>query len=54
MLRKRLAALESWHLVNIVLAYKLSDIPESTLDTLSASALIELIVDAVRASSVQR
>jgi hypothetical protein len=51
MLRRKLAALEAWHLVNIIIAYSLSDEPRSTLEELSASSLIELIVGAVRGQS---
>jgi hypothetical protein len=51
MLRRKLSALEAWHLVNIIVAYNLSDEPVSTLQELSASALIELIVIAVRDDS---
>jgi hypothetical protein len=51
MLRKRLGALAAWHLVNIILAYDLSDEPKSTLDELPASSLIELIIATVRQRS---
>jgi hypothetical protein len=54
MLRRRLAALHAPHLVNIVLAYNLSDEPVSTLEELSASSLVEIIVGAVRQRSVER
>ena len=53
MLRRKLAALAAWHLVNIIVAYGLSDEPVSTLERLSASSLIELIVGAVRERSVR-
>jgi hypothetical protein len=47
-LRKQLGALEAWHLVNIIIAYRLSDDPISTLNRLPALSLIEIIVGAVR------
>jgi hypothetical protein len=53
MLRRRLAALAAWHLVNIIVAYGLSDEPGSTLERLSAASLIELIVGGVRERSVR-
>jgi hypothetical protein len=53
MLRRKLAALAAWHLLNIIVAYGLSDEPVSTLERLSASSLIELIVGAVRERSVR-
>lgn len=49
LLRKQLAALEAWHLVNIALAYRLTDADSITLNRLPSAALIELIVAAVRA-----
>jgi hypothetical protein len=51
MLRKKLAALEPWHLANIIVAYRLSDVPAATLDSFSGSALIDIIVSAVRERS---
>ena len=48
LLRKELGALSPWHLVNIILAYGLSDEPETHLNRLPAAALIELIVAGVR------
>lgn len=47
-LRQQLGALEAWHLVNIIIAYRLSDDPVSALNRLPASSLIEIIVGAVR------
>ena len=49
MLRNELGAISAWHLVNIISAYELSDEPITTLNVLSSSALIEIIVDGVRA-----
>jgi hypothetical protein len=51
MLRSQLAALSSWHLVNIIMAYSLSTVAETTLNRMSSGALIELIVDVVRRRS---
>jgi hypothetical protein len=48
-LRRQLAALSSWHLVNIIEAYELSDRPEAVLSRMPAPALIEIIVAAVAA-----
>jgi putative ABC transport system permease protein len=48
LLRKQLAALSAWHLVNIVLEHDLADGPAETLNALSAGALIEIIVQGVR------
>lgn len=54
LLRKQLAALSSWHLVNIILEYELSDEPVETLNTQPAAALIETIVSRVREESLLR
>ena len=43
MLRRKLTTLHAPHLVNIIVAYNLSDEPVSTLEQLSASSLIEII-----------
>jgi hypothetical protein len=48
LLRRQLAALSAWHLVNIARAYGLSDLPPATLTAMTAQDLIELIVTAVR------
>ena len=48
LLRRQLAALSVWHLVNIVRAYGLSDLTSSALNAMSAQDLIGLIVTAVR------
>jgi hypothetical protein len=47
-LRAELSALASWHLVNIVTAYDLSDGREAILNALPPAALIDMIVAAVR------
>jgi hypothetical protein len=51
-LRKQLGALEAWHHVNIVLAYRLSDESAAALNQLTAPILIEMIVAAVRQRSL--
>ena len=48
MLRGKLAALESYHLVAIIAAHDLSDEPVSALERRSPASLIEMIVAAVR------
>jgi hypothetical protein len=48
LLRNQLAALSSWHLVNIAQAHRLTEADSATLSRLSADALIELIVTGVR------
>jgi len=48
LLRKQLGALSSWHLVNIVVAYDLSDEPIESLNQRSAGYLIDAIVRRVR------
>ena len=48
LLRKQLGALSPWHLVNIALAYDLTDEPLASLNQRPATYLIELIVRAVR------
>jgi hypothetical protein len=52
LLRSQLAALSPWHLVNIVRAHHLSDIPAADLNTLPGAALIEIIVEGVRSQAV--
>jgi len=51
LLRRQLAAFSVWHLVNIVRAYALSDLPSTTLNLMGAADLIELIVAGVKARS---
>ena len=48
LLRKELSALATWHLVNIILAYQLSEEPMSVLGALPAAPLIDVIVGGVR------
>jgi hypothetical protein len=48
LLRKQLGALSAWHLVNIIVAYELSDVSAATLSTLPGPALTDIIVSGVR------
>jgi hypothetical protein len=48
LLRKQLAALSTWHLVNIVTTYELIDHDATTLNSLPAGALVDIIVAGVR------
>ena len=48
LLRKELGALSAWHLVNIIMTYRLSDEPVAVLNGLPALMLIDLIVMGVR------
>ena len=54
LLRNQLTALSNWHLVNIIRDYELSDLSSDALDSLPGSALIEIIVTAVRATEPTR
>jgi hypothetical protein len=54
LLRKELGALAAWHLVNIIVAYQLSDESESVLNQLRQGALIDLIVAGVREHTLTR
>ena len=47
-LRRQLAALSPWHLVNIVQDYELSALTRDELNAMSAAGLVELIIAAVR------
>src|SRR5688572_19659749 len=44
MLRSQLGALSSWHLVNIIKAYELSDLTDRSLERAAHPDLVELIV----------
>ena len=48
LLRRQLAAMSNWHLVNIVRDHQLSEQPAAVLNAMRAADLIELIVTAVR------
>lgn len=54
LLRTELSALSAWHLVNIVRAYELSDLPAGELSGLTVPALIDLIVAGVREEASAR
>jgi hypothetical protein len=47
LLRRQLAALSAWHLINIIEAFDLSDVTSAALTRLPATALIEIIVSSV-------
>lgn len=51
LLRQELSALNAWHLRNIIRAYELADLPDSELERLPQSGLIDWIVLAVRTIS---
>jgi hypothetical protein len=48
MLRAQLQALSSWHLVNIVRAYALTDASIDTLNAMTQAGLVDLIIRGVR------
>jgi hypothetical protein len=48
MLRRRLAALSAWHLVNIAREYELTNLGVDTLNQMPANELIDVIVRGVR------
>ena len=48
LLRKQLGALSTWHLVNIILAYELSDQGVAVLNNKPPRALIDIILSGVR------
>jgi hypothetical protein len=50
LLRRQLAALSAWHLVNIVVTYELSALESVALNRLPAPTLVEMIVTGVRES----
>ena len=51
LLRRQLSAFSVWHLVNIIVDYRLSDLPGPSLNAMSGPDLIELIVTAVRSEA---
>jgi hypothetical protein len=53
-LRKQLGALAAWHLVNIARDYGLTAADVDTVNRMSASDLVELIVSAVRSRAGRR
>lgn len=50
LLRKQLAALSAWHLVNIIVDYELTDTPVETLNLTPPHVLIDVIVRGVKHS----
>jgi hypothetical protein len=48
LLRRQLSALASWHLVNVITTYSLSERSADNLNLSPPSELIEIIVDGVR------
>jgi hypothetical protein len=48
LLRRQLAALSAWHVVNIIVAYDLSDEDPAALNRRPAAELIEIVVSGVR------
>jgi hypothetical protein len=48
LLRKELSALSAWHLVNVLVAYRLTEMDAAALNLLPATILVDLIVEAVR------
>jgi hypothetical protein len=48
LLRKQLAALSAWHLVNIAREYELTNLPIESMNQMPAAELIEVIVRGVR------
>jgi hypothetical protein len=48
LLQQELHAMSAWHLVNIIVAYRLSEQPVTILNRLPQATLIDLIVTAVR------
>jgi hypothetical protein len=53
MLRRQLGALSAWHLVNIILDYKLSDDSRALLSRTPAAVLIDTIVSGVQRTVAQ-
>ncbi|NUR53807.1 MAG: hypothetical protein HOQ29_05130 [Acidobacteria bacterium] len=49
LLRRQLGALSRWHLVNIIRSHRLTDADDAALNAATPAALIDLIVDAVKA-----
>jgi hypothetical protein len=48
LLRRQLNALSPWHLVNIIRAYRLSDLTARQLNAMTGTALTEMILEGVR------
>ncbi len=54
LLRQELGALAAWHLVNIIVAYRLSDQSAAVINALPAADLIEIIVNGVKSGDYAR
>jgi hypothetical protein len=54
LLQRQLGALSAWHLVNIIVAYRLSDEPLEVLNALPPANLIERIMTGVREQTLIR
>ena len=54
LLRRQLAALSAWHLVNIIVDYELSDASAATLNAMPPATLIDLVVDGVKRANAVR
>ena len=54
LLRRQLAALSAWHLVNIIVDYELTELPVEELNVMPAAALIDVIVDGVKSTLATR
>jgi hypothetical protein len=54
LLRRQLAALSSWHLVNIILEHELSSATVASLNATPAAALIDIIVNGVREQTLRQ
>jgi hypothetical protein len=54
MLRKQLAALSAWHIVNILVAYELADEDAATLSRTPTPALIEKVIAGVQRESAEQ
>jgi len=48
LLRRQLRAFSAWHVVNIIRAYRLSELTPTELNALTRAALIEIVVGGVR------
>jgi hypothetical protein len=54
LLRQELGALSAWHLVNIIVVYRLGGAPAADLNRMPQGTLIEMIVAGVRAQNAVR
>lgn len=54
LLRRQLASLSGWHLVNIIRDYELYGHNEAALESMEPHRLVEIIIDGVRSAPVSR